>query len=1677
VLVVLSYEWNVAVANRVLVEGLLAASPEDVDRELAFIKGQLEEGTPPEGPLMERSYVIPEGMSAEEADRLWVAIAPLVSLGCEGEEVAAISENLTGLLPREVEVGGRNVTVDYSRLRITRDMKTGEVDVELPLLCNGSFRLLEYNTTGAERLHKVYNVTEFRSYRVVKRAEGFYEVTYMDLESHLNYSVVTRLSVGAYPGYSLAGEEGGPFKPSEWGMLMPELSHVLVAVPGHYEEVRTLVPAQEKRVRVLFPAYDPAIAHGWFIETQASSTALSVGEVLTIDYRAEAVNIDPADEPLSCTITLNGCEAFRPLDGLVANLDNDQTSGTFRLEALEPGTYNITLAIDGNAAFCIEPMNPYEEKHRTYAVTVSAPESPMISISLTCSSTPLKHAALEVEVENVGGGAAHNITLSLAGQIDAQSAKIGTLQQGESWSKGFTVHLRSATAGVRARASYYDSGGNLYVSEAYLTVVSPNYVVPEHFEEYTAIVPEHEETTRVFVPGYEGYTHVRLFSAESSIYFSYNFSGQLISWGYGFTGPVLQARADRGVELEVNTRFMPISTDGFELDIASGERELTLQALGHMGLPKWYSRPTVPLKYLVLSISPYVELNVTAEESRARELLGLGGCGAIDPSQVPEGYEVELLSEVISRAPFWINETYYSALQEQGWPRSGRSYIEDAHESRWDFNRTRYDAGAGASVKLVYYPLKRYSGDLVKGLALRNYASQNVSYRIRVVRPLAEQGVYISAGGNVVEVQELLVGGLSVNPFSVVQFESNVGVLRVELLKGGAVVSAVEVDMSAEVSRFWSDFWRGFWRGFSSSLPGIAMGLVVQGAVIAALMLIGPGHALAAYVVASTPIVIAGLLQAMRMAPKLQAYISELRPAYETVSGALRNQSRVYRANNLISLASAAEEKASWIEAYVNRIGVDIVFEDVLSLGFNFTDLLCALGIVEASAEQRGESVGRLTGEGLRLAVTVGTIAVIRGLASANSKLEGLSFESFLEYVKRGAASYITPPIWDAIFALKGLLGKLSNLGFLLVWRDVDDDIKELADSWKGEASKLADVGAVGAEAADLGLEEESTMRLLDVIARYLSYVGGEGIGEEGCTDLLYSLKLARQKSPELAHKLIAWLDGLPGRYATSNPLRSGVELLGRGESGWIYSAWDVLLEGHEGSFDNLLKALGMALELEPDRSSRVVELLREGVWSGEAEALSFTSDALGLACDARRLTDEANARVSILESVMGIEASSREKFEGNELHLVLDVLRGILSEVGSREGTAEALERLNRFEAQVNEVEAGKEVSLLYAWKAALGLEGSVVSPMHKYGENLRANAPLEARYLLAMKDGERFLIPVWPGEGTRTHLVNIPLEVADYLGLGEGDYLVFLEEGNGLDVAIPVKVKADNRIYLTEWFKRAFWDTGYVSEEGRIDWGALAEDRRTFRYLVAGPSGCDYEDLPLGGDDRITAYVSKDVASTGDYVLLRNPRLDVFDLGRYLNLWMGRLGFEYEGGGNAWRALPEDSDMYGYFFDEMLVYLDDHEKGGAASVLLERAIGDRLRADFGIPEGAGLVVDFRGRNLGEYYFDVFAAEKFEKEGKTMVRFRWVCEVKSDWTGRSMDEIFETKSKEALNSLHERIVEVKRMFSESKLISLDLEGSTKEGFLAVVRVTPDGFEVKYDKATVDWVGGEVARG
>jgi len=1094
---------------------------ENIEDNIKFIQEQLEKGMPHEGPLLERNYVVPEGMSIEEADKLWVAVAPFISLGCDENELSSVLGNISSKLPKKIG----NATIDYENLKISRNKNTGEVFVEIPLIYNKELNLTQYNTTGVNKFYKVYNVTEERIYRIVKKPEGFYNITYMDLETHKNTSVITRLGVGAYSQYSLAKDEEGYFRPSEWNVLTPGLSLALVAVPGHYEDVKVAVPAQEKKFKVLFPAYDPLIFFGWLIETQISSTSISVGETFSINYSAVPVNIDPQENPLNCTLTLStNSSAFVPLNELTRHLNNNNTSGSFLLKAITPGTYNLTLSLEGNAVFCIDPWYPYNENHRTYTLTVSGALSPSISIALAEVSTSFKYTTLNVYLKNLGSNA-YNLTLLLSGNVDEVRKNIGEINSGASWNQSFTLHLRSASAGIKARVSYFDVEGNLYVSEAYITVVSKNYVVPEHYEEYTAVVPEHEETRRVFVPGYEGYTHVRLFSAMSSVVITYQMAGQSITWSYGFAEPIVSISGE-GAKLEVRTSFLPISTDGFELELPKTSEELTLQALSPLEstLPPSYRKPKLPVKYVVLSISPYVELNLTVNEEEARKLLRLEGYGKINTSQVPEDYEVSLVSETTTKIPLLISEEDYLEQQKLGWPHFGKSYLEDAHEVFWNFSRTKVDAGSGNLIKLIYQPLKFTGGELVKGLVLKNYAKESINYTFRVVNPsLAKRDFEFYSEGRVEKSWTTFASELSVSPISLVQVESRVGVVEVELLKDGRIVASIELDLSSEVSKFWSEFWRGFWRGFSSKLPDIAVGLAVEGAVIAVVMFIGPVHPKLALVAANLPILLSAGIQMMRLGLRLNEYLTRIRPYYDNISKEYSNIASLLRAYNLTTLASIAEGKAELIRSNEDRIGVDIIFEDVVALGFNLTDILCFIGVIEASAEQRGESFGRIAGEALKIAVYATTIRIVDKITSTYSKVE--SYDSFLEYIKKGIYAYITPPVWDACFSLRRTI---KGLVFLSVVSDVDEDIRKIVNVEDYEEEKikeLENVGELGLDAAEAGLSEEHSIKLLNILAKYYEYGGEEW--EEKAGEFVRSLKTLSKGDLSTAIKIVDWLDDL----------------------------------------------------------------------------------------------------------------------------------------------------------------------------------------------------------------------------------------------------------------------------------------------------------------------------------------------------------------------------------------------------------------------------------------------------------------------------------------------------------------------------------------------------------------------
>ncbi len=94
VLLILTYEFHSAILVLASTNGQtnsyeMAGSTGD----FKFFRRQLENGVPPDGPLLEQGYIVPNGVNLSLVDEIWLKIAPLISLGYnEKEIIEAIDE-------------------------------------------------------------------------------------------------------------------------------------------------------------------------------------------------------------------------------------------------------------------------------------------------------------------------------------------------------------------------------------------------------------------------------------------------------------------------------------------------------------------------------------------------------------------------------------------------------------------------------------------------------------------------------------------------------------------------------------------------------------------------------------------------------------------------------------------------------------------------------------------------------------------------------------------------------------------------------------------------------------------------------------------------------------------------------------------------------------------------------------------------------------------------------------------------------------------------------------------------------------------------------------------------------------------------------------------------------------------------------------------------------------------------------------------------------------------------------------------------------------------------------------------------------------------------------------------------------------------------------------------------
>ncbi|MBO3842917.1 MAG: hypothetical protein FGF48_10985, partial [Candidatus Brockarchaeota archaeon] len=60
------------------------------------------------------------------------------------------------------EVDGLLISLDYANLRVIRNLKDGEVSVEIPIICNSSLSSIRYGVKGVKKHVKLYNITSIR---------------------------------------------------------------------------------------------------------------------------------------------------------------------------------------------------------------------------------------------------------------------------------------------------------------------------------------------------------------------------------------------------------------------------------------------------------------------------------------------------------------------------------------------------------------------------------------------------------------------------------------------------------------------------------------------------------------------------------------------------------------------------------------------------------------------------------------------------------------------------------------------------------------------------------------------------------------------------------------------------------------------------------------------------------------------------------------------------------------------------------------------------------------------------------------------------------------------------------------------------------------------------------------------------------------------------------------------------------------------------------------------------------------------------------------------------------------------------------------------------------------------------------------------------------------------------
>ncbi|MBO3842914.1 MAG: hypothetical protein FGF48_10970, partial [Candidatus Brockarchaeota archaeon] len=943
----------------------------------------------------ECEYVVPEGFNLSFAERLWRDFSLHVSAGYTTDELRSNVERLhDSPLINATLSNGETITLNLSGISIERSLENGSVSIKIPVILKSNLSYARYNFTKKAGFYEAWNKTLVREYRVWRREQGWYNYTFEDLETNKSFTVVSRIwgEASRVEEYWLEGLRkigGGAwnepvrylpfFEYTKWGWL--RTSGPVIAVPGHYEDVRVIYPEHERSFKVLFPAYDPIIIEGWIIHVNISSTSLNVGETLEASYLAEYCSPwGGGPEPLNATLILEAPDSFEPLNSLERKLDVTHTSGVFSLKAVKPGTYNITLRLEGNAVFANTGS-----KKETYVIQIVSPPAPSLSVEIVERDTSvLKHAKLVLRLRNSGGGPARNIVLEASGShLENVSRSLGSIEAGESRDFELTLRLLQPSSLARIVVKYSDDDGNPYLVGLETMVSTETFWVPEHFEEYTVIVPEHEETLRVFVPGYEAATHVRFYALWDE-----RILGEAIFYAERVHSPF-------PYETNLSMGLIPIPVPGLgvELGIGTGRQALT----------------EAGVKIMVKSIEPYYEyLGILNED----DILTLTGADkqSLRSGNISSDYRVEPLK------PYWVesssvvlNATQLALYQAkmEGVKKTNPDIDYDYKETVADV-RTMVGRAEPGYVALIYRPLKIVGEGPLKTVRVRNLARIGLDYRVNVETfiPTVFGRVSDEKGW-----KYLCLNGMEDAVLLSSSLDSYKREVNVNLTCNGRLVAGARFILDPESS----PFWKGFWDGLASQAWKIALtGVVMVVLTVASKGTVGAlALKLAVLTILSATIVINAFSQYNEL-----GQIVFTSHTLREIGGIIANYASEFKALGYVETTSILNRAADDVQKLVEALGTDLVsildFLSRVCVDMSIDEWGILLGLREAEPYSKGLAWGKAVGNAISLLVF---IAGFCHLATSGATPASLGAKA--KAVLQGAWNWLTPALTDAIGVIR----------------------------------------------------------------------------------------------------------------------------------------------------------------------------------------------------------------------------------------------------------------------------------------------------------------------------------------------------------------------------------------------------------------------------------------------------------------------------------------------------------------------------------------------------------------------------------------------------------------------------------------------------------------------------------